>query len=218
MKAYTRRHDAASEDQDVRIGPDAPSMRRVVECGLGVLPVAYIGHCALVEFAFLFHCRGSPVRSALVEDVTLTSLGVSARLRQRKGNLVGQPLLTYPTALGWVGSDPIALLRKCSTVRPHSRGFFDLSAGSHWGSVDLSASVSRVCSLAAILPPPGCNYSSHSCRIGSFNELFVFGFAKEWIMSRLDWSSEGMFRVYLDTRAILSPDSECFFAHFRSTR
>lgn len=38
-------------------------------------------------------------------------------------------------------------------------------------------------------------YTSHSSRIGGYNELLNLRFPKEWIMRRLDYESEQMLRV-----------------------
>lgn len=65
--------------------------------------------------------------------------------------------------------------------------------------------------------PQGCRYTSHSPRIGGYNELVGLGFSKEWTMRRLDWESEVMLRVYMDGTVVHTDHSIWFFAHLYYT-
>lgn len=79
----------------------------------------------------------------------------------------------------------------------------------------LSAALQRAMVLTGVQAPNGCVYSSHSPRIGGYNELLVLQFTKEYIMRRLDWDSEVMLRVYHDSRIVVTDPTRWFFAHLR---
>ena len=81
---------------------------------------------------------------------------------------------------------------------------------------DLGSALQSVLVRLRVSPPSGYYYSSHSMRIGSFSELVVLGYRREFIMRRLDWSSDEMFLVYTDSIIHPSASSRCFFAHLES--
>lgn len=72
-------------------------------------------------------------------------------------------------------------------------------------------------SLLKTTPQENGHYSSHSPRIGWYNELSVLGFSKKWIVQRLDWETEAMVRVYHDSLIVAIAHSGWFFANLRWT-
>ena len=56
--------------------------------------------------------------------------------------------------------------------------------------------------------PAGFFYGSHSATIGGFNSLSQLQSSREWIMQRLDWTDDAMFRVYYDSRVTACEDSK----------
>ena len=94
-------------------------------------------------------------------------------------------------------------------------GIFDTVRSDTIGTADAAASMRRVLLLTGELSPQGVFNGAHSARIASFNERFVLGFSREWIMRRLDWTSDQIFRVYLDARIAVIDHSSWFFANFR---
>ena len=81
---------------------------------------------------------------------------------------------------------------------------------------DLGSALRSVLVRLRVSPPSGYYYSSHSMRIGSFNELVVLGYRREFIMRRLDRSSAQTLLVYTDSIIHPSASSRWFFAHLES--
>ena len=218
MRAYSRRHDADSRIVDIRIGCPSALMRRIVDMGMACSSVQDIGNSATVIFAYIFHCRATTVRMVRSDDVSFHPSFIRARLRKRKGKAVNRPIyIDYPRNPRWSDVNPISLLEKWSTFRPSSGGFFDLRERPTAGSADLGSSL-RACLLRLrTRAPPGFYFGSHSPRIGSFNELFLLNFPREYIMRRLDWVNSDMFLVYTDSQIVVTPDSKWVFEHLRCT-
>jgi hypothetical protein len=110
---------------------------------------------------------------------------------------------------------PIAVLRRWASMRPTSDAFFALAE-----EEDLSATAATyaVAALMSSLPrsasaPTGGTYSSHSARIGAYNEWLALSFLTPWKMHRMGWESDGMLRVYYDPRIAVTDDSGWVFAH-----
>ena len=98
---------------------------------------------------------------------------------------------------------------------PDSACFFGIASKDKVRDVSLNDHVRRVLKGAGCMAPDGCYYSSHSLRMGSFNELSLLDLPMDFIMRRLDWESEEMLRVHLDIRLTKSPQSHWFFGHLR---
>ena len=73
--------------------------------------------------------------------------------------------------------------------------------------------VTRALTVAQVQAPDGYFYSSHSPWIGGYNELRMAGLSRERIMARLDWETESMMRVYMDSRLTVTAQTSYFFAH-----
>lgn len=215
LRAYKALRDRTSEEKLARAGLAAPEMFKVVQAGIhGSVEVT--GACAAVVFAFVFHCRAVTVAHMRVEDVVIGEDGeVRALLRYRKGKEVARPLrVVYPRGPSWKeGEGVVDLFRKWLSVRPEGPFLFSSVVRSRDGGVNLGDSVDLALRSAGVTAPTGYYYASHSARIGSFNELVALQFSTVWILHRLDWSSEGNFRTYHDSRIVRSPASDWFFAH-----
>lgn len=218
VAACARRHDSSRAVPLIRVGCGAGLVRQVVDRGMECATVSDVGHCAAMVFSFVFQCRSDTLAMVQPDDLVLSDQGVTAWLRKRKGKSLRRTLLVhYPVQPAWSLSNPVALLVKWATFRSRSAGFFDVASEESAGFTDLSTSLRRSLVLIGASAPAGCYYGSHSCRIGGFNELFLLGFSREWILRRLDWGSELMFRVYMDSSIVVSAHSSWFFAHLRPT-
>jgi hypothetical protein len=131
-------------------------------------------------------------------NLEVTDVRATAVLVHRKGKRTQDPLVLDYDSNPDVdfASLPLALLRRWSSMRPTSNEFFALA------EEDLSATTATyaVASLMSALPssvgaPTGCIYSSHSARIGAYNEWLALSFPTPWIMHRMGWESDGMLRV-----------------------
>jgi hypothetical protein len=81
-------------------------------------------------------------------------------------------------------SSPLAPLDRWSRKRPTFDAIFTLAE-----EEDLSAStdphaVKTLISALSFTAPIGCTYSSHSARIGAYNEWLALSFPTPWIMHR----------------------------------
>ena len=83
------------------------------------------------------------------------------------------------------------------------------------GQASLRVALDQVLQHLELSAPDGFYYGTHSARIGGFNELSLLQFSKVFLMHRLDWSTESMFRTYYDGLITRSPDSDWFFAHLQ---
>lgn len=218
LDAYVRRDGRQGAEQKIRTGCDAELMWRVMEFGLTTMDVRVVGCCATVIFAFVFQCRDVTVAHVAAGDVVITVQGVRAKLTHRKGKSLRRPLLLpYAANPAWPpGRGPHNLLQRWLDMRPASDGFFNLRAGARLGTASLGAALERALFAIGVQAPDGYYYGSHSPRIGGLNELVNLQFSKEYIMRRLDWSSDGMFGVYFDTRISFTEASKFFFAHLRA--
>ena len=98
-------------------------------------------------------------------------------------------------------------------MRPLSAGYFELSPGAKLGFANVSRGMEVVLHLVGAQAPAGFYYGLHSARIGGFNSPLQLQFSREWIMQRLDWTDDTMFRVYYNSRITACEDSKRFFAH-----
>lgn len=81
------------------------------------------------------------------------------------------------------------------------------------GTANLSPATSLSLLRVGAVPQKGFFYSSHSARIGAYNEGLGIGFADAWIMNRLDWVSIEMLQVYFDSNISVTAASRLIFAH-----
>jgi integrase len=219
VQAYSRAFDLGAVARPTRVGLSAAVMRRILVLGLQTPVPALVRDAALVMFMFLFGCRASTAVSVRGSDLDVTDARMTAVLVHRKGKRTQDPLvLDYDRnpAVGFASS-PLALLRRWTSMRPTSDVFFALAE-----EEDLCATTAThaIAALMSALPPSvvvptGCTYSSHSARIGAYNEWLALSFPTPWIMHRMGWESEGMLRVYYDPRIAVTDDSGWFFAHMR---
>lgn len=214
VQAYRRDWEKTEATQDIRIGLSAAEARYIVEFGMTASSAYDVGCCAATTFAFVFQCRLVSLLHLMVADVVLDPTGAWASLFRRKGKLARRALrLFYPENPHWGPSNPIALLRRWVLMRPPGNRFFNVTFSPTGACASLQTCVARAVALAGIEIPTGCYFSSHSPRIGGFNELLGLQYTREFIMHRLDWVSEAMLRVYTDTRIVPTEHSRLFFAH-----
>lgn len=215
VKAYANRKDWGETTCDVRTGIGAPLVRRIVELGCVTQSVDLVRACAMVVFAFVFHCRAVTVGHVHVSDVEVGENGIVATLVRRKGKSESRPLrLTYAASAEWGDQNPVRLLGRWANGRP-GQGWFFGSDGLDTAHPKLGDAVKAAMVALGEQNPKVFFYSSHSPRIGALNELVGLQFAKPWIMHRLDWASEGMFQVYFDGRIVPTSESYWFFAHLK---
>lgn len=218
MTAYARHDNEGVVEPATRVGLSATKMRDVVQFGLASLTSEETHAAAMVLFAFLFQLRDVSVAAVRASDITWTSDYIQVHVTRRKGaprQARRRPLLLQLlTSPVWAAeSSPLSLLRKWRDTRPDNELFFQ----SQSGRPSLAAAVDLVVSRLGLTPPPDCYYSSHSPRIGGFNELLCLQFSRMWIMQRLDWTAENMFSVYYDSRISTTAASHWFFGHMRPT-
>jgi hypothetical protein len=139
----------------------------------------------------------------------------TAILVHRKGKRTQNPLVLDYDRNPEVdfASSPLVLLRRWSSKRPTSNEFFPLAE-----EEDLSATTATyaVASLMSALPPSvgaptGCIYSSHSARIGAYNEWLALSFPTPWTMHRMGWRPMGCC-AYTTIRGSLSPTTRAGFS------
>lgn len=165
--------------------------------------------CAvMVVMAFIFQVRSRTVEPCQRKDISFTETGIAVAFYIRKGKSLRRPLiLSYPINVDrGETAGPIALIRFWFDVQP--------SPGTGFPS-SLQTSLQR-CLTTGSKPPDYCYFSAHSLRIGGYKELSVVGFSKEFIMRRLDWETDAILLIYMDSRIVLTGDSSWFFAHMRS--
>lgn len=185
-------------------------MAKVVTAGLAASSQEDLSACAATVFAFFFQVRSVSMKHLRRKDVVLDATGVTVSIFRRKGRSVRRPLLLrYPMCETWPAENPIDLMDKWISC------FHDPAAGMQPALGDC---MQRSLEMVNERAPAGCRYTSHSARIGGYNELHGLGFAKEWIMRRLDWENEAMLRVYLDSTVIPTDHSRWFFALLRNPR
>lgn len=210
LTSYGAQEDRNASNKESRAGVDAGLARRVLRLGLDTEDVGLIGSCAMVLFSFMFSCRSVTVSHIEVDDVEVTGSGsVRVRLTNRKAKPVSWTLLlSFLKSYAWIEvTGPQCLLSRWTAMRPLSAGFFNLGAEEKLGAASLGDGLRRVLAGLGEQAPEGYYYGSHSMRIGSFNELVQLQFSREWLLHRLDWSSEAMFRVYSDSRISKTKDS-----------
>jgi integrase len=199
VQAYSRAFDASAVSRPMRVGLSAAVMRQILVLGLATPVPTLVRNAALILFMFLFGCRASTAVSMRRSDLEVTEARATAVLVHRKGKRMQDHLvLEYDrnTAVSFENS-PLALLRRWVSMRLTSDVFFALA-----DEEDLSATEATyaVAALLSALPPSvsaptGCTYSSHSARIGAYDEWLALSFPAPWIMHRMGWESDGMLRV-----------------------
>lgn len=164
--------------------------------------------CAMVIFAFLFQTRSITVDKVLVDDVEFLADGILyARMMYKNAKPTCQLMQVryLPNAVFEKGSGPVDVMWRWYEQRP-GRKFFNEFIQDVLGAASLSVSLKTVLPAISIYAPSGYFYGLNSAQIGGFNELFVFGFSSVWLIQRLNWTSEGMFKMYFDSRMLLTPD------------
>lgn len=207
QRAYQRAYDTSTPARDIRVGCPATVMRQIVMAGLGATDPFDVTCCAMATFAFIFQARSISVAHFRRDHLVVDDAGLQVSLFRRKGKSVRRPLiLRYDINPAWPSSNPVALVQRWAQQQTEPSASF---------STSLTDALQRALLLSAQTPPSGCVFSSHSPRIGGYNALLGLQFPKEWIMRRLDWESDQMLRVYLDTTVSVTDDSRWFFAHLR---
>lgn len=216
-KTFVNKAERTCPNRSVRVGSGAEVMTIVLEFGLVANDVEDVGACATVIFSFIFHFRAVTVAHVTPPDVSVTVQSFTAHLTHRKGKSSRRPLLlTYARSSPWAPDcGPDELFCCFISLRPQSAELFNLRSTNRLGTARLATSAARALALVDAVPPPGSYYGSHSPRIGALNELLNLHYPKLWIMHHMDWSSEGMFSVYFDSRIIRTAMSEWFFGHLR---
>ena len=217
VKAYDRAFDLNALSRPTRVGLGAAVMRRVLALGLSTPVPTLVRDAALVMCMFLFGCRASTVTGLRNSDVEVTDWQVTAVLIHRKGKRTQDPLvLTYDRNPAVdLPLSPLALLRRWSYMRPTTDVFFALAEEDGLSASAATYAVTALMSALNFSAPAGCTYSSHSARIGAYNEWLALSFPTPWIMHRMGWESDGMLRVYYDPRITVTDDSGWFFDHMR---
>ena len=201
MKPYARKYQAHAENKLQRIGCSAEVMRAILSAGMAASDPDDIASCAASIFSFIFHCRSVSVSFTGQADIRIDDDGIRATLFRRKGKSRLRPLtLSYPKHPQSEGDlTPWALLKRWELLRPSAECFFGTTASAKPNDVSLHRLLLQALRLALCTALDECFYSGHSPRIGSYNELALLNFPREFIMRRLDWESDSMLRVYLDT-------------------
>jgi hypothetical protein len=216
-RAYDRAIDLSTLPRPTRVGLPAALMRCVLALGLDTPVPTLVRDAAMVMFLFLFRCRASTAVGLLDSDLTVTDARVMVVFVHRNGKRTGDPLVLYydrsPEA-NFVSS-PLALLDRWSRMRPTSDAFFTVAEEEDLSASTASHAVATLISALSFTAPVGCTNSSHSVRIGAYNEWLALSFPTPWIMHRIGWEIEGMLRVYYDPRIIVTDDSGWIFAHMR---
>lgn len=134
---------------------------------------------------------------------------VATRIRW-KGSSIRRPLiLSYTSPLESYNESHIRLISRWYNLDSDPTSSFEIS---------LRDGLQRALLLSGQHPPEGCCYTSHSSRIGGYNERSVLQFPKEFIIRRLYWDTETMLRVYHDSRISVNDSSTWFFGHLRPTQ
>jgi integrase len=171
----------------------------------------------MVVFMFVFGCRASTAIRLRASDIEVSTERITAVLVHRKGKRTQDPLVLHyarsPTAV--FEDSPLALLRRWALLRPAADAFFLLAEEAALAPVAASHAVNLLAGSVSLFAPAGCSYSSHSVRIGAYNEWMAMGFPTPWIMHRMGWESDAMLRVYYDPRITVTDDSGWFFDHLR---
>lgn len=191
-------------------------MRRIVAFGCTTTESRLIGSCCATMFAFLFHLRSVSSNALRRKDCEVTATSIRLTIAKRKGKALLRPLVvTYNRNPGWGEDNPPFNLASRWLRHHHSDQFFAIDKSR---KPNLATSVADALAAVRAEPPSQCIYSSHSPRIGSFNEQLHLGSSKELIMHRFDWKSESMFRTYADSSVTQSTASKWFFAHMMPKR
>lgn len=219
MAAYSRA-TVPDVPEPVRIGVSAAVVRKILRYGLAASDPTVVRDAALCVTGFLTGSRGSSVGAMELSDYGVSEAGVlSLRLVHRKGRNARDPLvLAYPPPPNGVpGEEPQDLLARWVTMRPMLDCMWKLQEHDCVNAEAVTQALVRVLRAVNVEPPNGCVYSSHSLRIGCYNELRALGLPEARIMHHLGWASQSMGSVYYDPRIQVTDDSEFFFGHLRGT-
>lgn len=159
-------------------------MKIIVDVGFLASEGADIAPCGAIVFAFVFQCSSIYADNLRSADISINDDQVEVLLCRRKGKSITRPLkLEYPVSRKWKDpSSPVTLFQKWSQIRHPSTGLFDTTAQEEQGTVSLSKIFARAQHIAYIQPPDGYVYSSHSLRVGGYNDIRLMGMSKDRIM------------------------------------
>jgi hypothetical protein len=183
VRAYDRALDIDALARPTRVGLPTPVLRRVLSLGIETPIPTMVRAAAMVLFMFLLRCRASTA----VGLIEVTDARVAAVLLHRKGKRRHDPLvLSYDRnpAVEFALS-PLALLRRWFVLRPASDTFFALAEDKDLSALAATHAVTTLQSALTICAPVGCVYSSHSARIGAYNEWLALSIPTPWIMHRV---------------------------------
>jgi integrase len=185
---------------------------RVLDLCLSTPVPTLMRDATLVIFMLLFACRTSAITGLRDSDVKATDWQATAVLIHRKGKRTQDPLV-LPYDRNSAVDLPIsslALLSRWSCMRSTTDVFFALAEGDGLSASSTMYSVTALMSALNLSVSAGCAYSSHSARIGTYNEWLALSFPTPWIMHRMRWESDGMLRIYYDPRITVTDDSGWF--------
>lgn len=100
--------------------------------------------------------------------------------------------------------------------RSESAAFFNLRLGTRLGSANLKNVRLLLLQNAGVMEPRGFFHSSHSARIGGYNDLLGLSSIVIWIMNRFELVSMEILHVYCDSMITVTAASRLFFAHIMS--
>lgn len=204
----------------VRIGVSATVMRRILRYGLQSAVPRLVRDAAMCVGTFLTGSRASSVGAMQLSDYGVDDAGtLTMRLVHRKARNTRDPLvLTYPLREdGLTEESPQALLAKWVALRPTSDLLWALDEENAVRSATVTQALRNLLSALDVPTPQGCIYSSHSIRIGTYNEMRALGLPAARILHHLGWASASMQATYYDPRISVTADSEFWFGHLRGT-
>lgn len=216
MDAYRRWESDKFPISDVRIGLSAATVRTFWSKGMEDQAVfSVIRDAALIVFSFIFGLRESSVLEVKMDDIFELDDGkMEVMIRKLKGRTENEAVKrgprVYECPFPFDGDKPLAIITKYVSLRGASSTYlFPSSGGSGW----INGRLRHLLQCVSVQPPPGCNFSSHSMRLGSLTERILLGGSVTELLALYDWkfSSQGMFSVYFDRRITVSSASHWFF-------
>lgn len=218
LKAYDRA-TVPDVPSAVRVALPASVMRQVVRLGLQATAVSLVRDAAICTAAYLSGARASSISAMRLSDYGNDGAELTMRLVHRKGRNARDPLvLVFPRHPAVPEEEsPQALIARWVGMRPARDGLWVLSEEKDGMTGTVQSALRTVLAALRIEPPHGCAYSSHSLRIGTYNELRVLGFPSQRILHHLGWTTESMQATYYDPRISATADSEWWFGHLRGT-
>jgi len=213
-RAYQDKSEEFVQKGLVRVGLPAPEMMKILEYGVKARSGLDIRDCALIVLARIHGLRASSAQeipsvglamleeqkgwTCLVTKLKGRTVQAASRLGSRcfRQNLELQRTVT-----------PVALLEQWIHIRPENPNFFYMQGN----EPNLDSAVRRLTALLDIIPPEGCVYSSHSCRIAAYTEnLLSNDISPAVLLHQFNWKSRDMPRIYFDHRMMWSKETLMF--------